>query len=271
MKKQKGITIIALVITVILLIIVTAITINAIVGDDGLINVAEETKEQTSQTRDETQSKLNEIYDTTRTQGNVDSRIAEYANKLNRFKSSISGALTAAGVETSAEETPEQMAEKILGLASSGTEGEGMTNAELAASIGLTADKIVSGNTILGIAGTGGADAISISEAELGYYEDLNQSTSAANVTDTFTVPSGWKKYRIEITTRSGYNATVNMTSSQYGNKTLTRTSNTQVSGNSDGGASDHKIVINSDKSGTITVKGNQRLWYLSMRVCMVK
>ena len=67
-KNNLGVTIVVLVITVILLIIITAITINALVGDDGLIKTAEQTKEDVEKTKVDTQSRLNEIYDTARTE-----------------------------------------------------------------------------------------------------------------------------------------------------------------------------------------------------------
>ena len=46
-KKQKGITLIALVITVIVLLILAAVTINALSGDNGILKRATEAKQKT--------------------------------------------------------------------------------------------------------------------------------------------------------------------------------------------------------------------------------
>ena len=45
MKKQKGITLIALVVTIVVLIILATVSINAVVGENGLIRKAEQAKE----------------------------------------------------------------------------------------------------------------------------------------------------------------------------------------------------------------------------------
>ena len=47
MKKQKGITLIALVITIIVLLILAGVAISAIVSDDGIINKADSAKKET--------------------------------------------------------------------------------------------------------------------------------------------------------------------------------------------------------------------------------
>ena len=47
MKNQKGITLLALVITIIVLLILAGITISAITGDNGIIGNAEQAKEET--------------------------------------------------------------------------------------------------------------------------------------------------------------------------------------------------------------------------------
>ena len=52
-KKQKGITLIALVITVIVLLILAAVTINALSGDNGILKRASEAKTKTIEAQDE--------------------------------------------------------------------------------------------------------------------------------------------------------------------------------------------------------------------------
>ncbi|MFR5190657.1 MAG: prepilin-type N-terminal cleavage/methylation domain-containing protein, partial [Clostridia bacterium] len=45
MKKEKGVTLVALVITMIILIILAGISINTLVGDDGIITKAKQAKQ----------------------------------------------------------------------------------------------------------------------------------------------------------------------------------------------------------------------------------
>ena len=52
-NKQKGITLIALVVTIIVLIILAGVSINMLVGDNGIITQAQMAKEETEQTRKE--------------------------------------------------------------------------------------------------------------------------------------------------------------------------------------------------------------------------
>ena len=59
-KKEKGITLIALVITIIVLLILAGVTISALSGDNGILTRAKEAKEKTEQAqKDEEQTLLN--------------------------------------------------------------------------------------------------------------------------------------------------------------------------------------------------------------------
>lgn len=60
-KGEKGITLIALVITVIILIILATVTINVVLGEDGLISRAQEAKQLTEQATIKEQQELNGI------------------------------------------------------------------------------------------------------------------------------------------------------------------------------------------------------------------
>lgn len=62
-KKQKGITLIALVITIIILIILATVTINVVLGEGGLIDRAKLAKEMTEQAIVDEQKELNGIMD----------------------------------------------------------------------------------------------------------------------------------------------------------------------------------------------------------------
>ena len=57
-KKQKGITLIALVITIIVLLILAAVTINALSGDNGILRRAREAKEKTGASQEEESVKV---------------------------------------------------------------------------------------------------------------------------------------------------------------------------------------------------------------------
>ena len=115
MKKEKGVTIVALVVTVILLIIITGITINAIVGDDGLIKTAEQTKEKDKKTKVDTESRLNEIYDTARTERIIKDYSAD--RELDRYKEIIVNAVKEkTGQEISPDISPEELATIIIDI-----------------------------------------------------------------------------------------------------------------------------------------------------------
>lgn len=62
MKEKKGITLVSLVVTIIILIILAGVSINAIVGTDGLITIAKRAKENIEFAQIEEQAHLNELY-----------------------------------------------------------------------------------------------------------------------------------------------------------------------------------------------------------------
>ena len=96
-KNNSGITLIVLIITLIMLIILTAIAINAVVGDDGIISMAEETKEQAINEGEQALDRLNQIYDKTRSQTVVRNYDAEL--ELERYRTTIAETLRNLGAE----------------------------------------------------------------------------------------------------------------------------------------------------------------------------
>lgn len=80
MRKQRGITLIALVVTIIVLIILAGVSINLLVGQDGLISRAKLAKEQYENAAQDEQNKLNELY--ARLQGNWSEGEEEENNQL---------------------------------------------------------------------------------------------------------------------------------------------------------------------------------------------
>ena len=61
-KNNKGISLIALVVTIIVLIILSGISVSVLTGDNGLINKAREEKTEVNEIVDTTQDNLNELY-----------------------------------------------------------------------------------------------------------------------------------------------------------------------------------------------------------------
>ena len=68
MKKESGITIISLVVTIIILIILAGISINLTIGEDGLITKAKQAKENIELAQIEEQVHLNELYSSLETE-----------------------------------------------------------------------------------------------------------------------------------------------------------------------------------------------------------
>lgn len=60
MKNQRGITLVALVVTIIVLIILAGISVKLVLGDNGIIAIAKKAKENTELAKDEQNTKLNE-------------------------------------------------------------------------------------------------------------------------------------------------------------------------------------------------------------------
>ena len=63
MKRNKGITMISLVVTIIVLIILAGVSMNMVVGDNGIITQAQRAKENTELARIEEEQQLNSLYE----------------------------------------------------------------------------------------------------------------------------------------------------------------------------------------------------------------
>ena len=62
MRKQRGITLIALVVTIIILIILAGVSINLVLGENGIVNKAQKAKENMELAQIEEEKELNELY-----------------------------------------------------------------------------------------------------------------------------------------------------------------------------------------------------------------
>ena len=120
MKNQKGITLVSLVITIIVLIILAGISINILLGDNGIITKAQQAKENTILAQEEELKNLNELYSqlnyigySNGSTGDIDN---EAIQKLEAFKKTIAEAITEQGIETQETDSAEVMAENIKKL-----------------------------------------------------------------------------------------------------------------------------------------------------------
>ena len=117
MKSQKGITLVSLVVTIIVLIILAGVSINILLGNEGIITKARQAKENTILAQEEESrqlntllSQLNQIDEST---GNTGGTGGDTDEEFTNFKRIIATALTNEGVTTSENDTAEVMAENI--------------------------------------------------------------------------------------------------------------------------------------------------------------
>ena len=118
MKNEKGVTLVALVVTIIVLIILAGISINLVLGDNGIITIAKKAKENTELARVKEETELNELY-TQLESSSTDSVGTNYdaIAKLTEFKTAIANAIDEAGgvrPDTAAETTV--FADNIKGI-----------------------------------------------------------------------------------------------------------------------------------------------------------
>lgn len=108
---NRGITLVSLVVTIIVLIILAGISINMILGKNGIITIAKLAKENMELAQIEEQERLNELY----TQIEKEEGILgeDTIEDLIEFKKVIATAITSRGITTSETDTAEVMAKNI--------------------------------------------------------------------------------------------------------------------------------------------------------------
>ncbi len=112
--KQKGVTLIALVITIIVLIILAGVSINTLIGDNGIITKAQQAKENILLAQEEETKQLNQLYSQLNyIEGGEINGDKEAIEKLLNFKKVIATAITKEGVNTQETDTAEVMASNI--------------------------------------------------------------------------------------------------------------------------------------------------------------
>lgn len=115
MKKEQGITIISLVVTIIVLIILAGVSINLTLGNNGIITKAKQAKENMEIAQVEEQRQLNELY-TQLSEENSGSTSYDAIAKLAEFKRTIASAITDMGIQTSSDDTADTMAKNIRSI-----------------------------------------------------------------------------------------------------------------------------------------------------------
>ena len=136
MKNQKGITLVSLVVTIIILIILAGISISTLLGEKGIITKAKQAKENIEIAQKKEEEQLNTLYEQLQESnqggsleegsiGDLTNKIQELQAKFNDlqteygdFKTIISEAITEKGVETLETDTAVIMAENIRQISS---------------------------------------------------------------------------------------------------------------------------------------------------------
>ncbi|MFR2534866.1 MAG: hypothetical protein ACLTEH_02730 [Clostridia bacterium] len=115
MREKSGITLVSLVITIIILIILAGISINTLVGDNGIITKAQQAKENMILAQGDEEKQLNELYSQLNSigSGGTDTGDSQAIEKLLNFKKVIATAITNEGVATQETDAAEVMASNI--------------------------------------------------------------------------------------------------------------------------------------------------------------
>ena len=95
MRKERGITLVSLVVTIIILIILAGVSINLTLGENGIITKSKQAKEKTEQAKLNEEVALNELYMQIETEGGSISY--DSIAKLTEFKKAIADYIEEAG------------------------------------------------------------------------------------------------------------------------------------------------------------------------------
>ena len=195
MRKEQGITLISLVVTIIVLIILAGVSINLILGQDGIITKAREAKQNMELAAYEEQEQLNELY--SQMLGESSGGFSNDAiTKLVEFKREIASAISDMGIVTAENADATTMANNIKSISGASS-----------------ADKVSYNNTNSGLVSTNLQGAVDELDTELETeISSLNNSLNGmlhqeiieftANFDETFHVADGY----VDVS-REGYTA----------------------------------------------------------------
>jgi len=118
-KQSKGITLVSLVVTIIILIILAGVSINAILGENGIITIAKQAKENMQKVQTDEQGQLNELYtqieEEGRTSGGISyDTIVELEKQITTLEKEKSELETQVADLTAKQSTGTATAEQVL-------------------------------------------------------------------------------------------------------------------------------------------------------------
>ena len=186
MKNQKGITLVALVVTIIVLIILAGISINLTLGDNGIITTAQKAKENMELAKVEEERELNELYTQLETEESSSGNLPyESIVKLTEFKTAIASAIEEAGgikPDTSAEISV--FANNIKGIVKEVTKNATATASDIAK--GKTA--WVNGELITGMRNSNYEIELATSKGNTGYKVSSDAITIERDINNAIVV-----------------------------------------------------------------------------------
>jgi len=131
--KNKGITLVSLVVTIIILIILAGVSINLTVGEDGIITMAKRAKENMEIAQIEEETKLNELYAQMESEGIWGELDYDAISKLNDFKKAIADYIEeAGGIKPEYTAEVEEFGESIKGIVKEVTKNATATKEDIA-------------------------------------------------------------------------------------------------------------------------------------------
>ena len=170
LKKNQAITLVSLVVTIIILIILAGVSINLILGKNGIITIAKQAKENTELAKIEEETALNELYMQIEAEGGTSGDISYDAiTKLVEFKREIASAISDMGVTTLEDADATTMASNIRSISGASS-----------------ADKISYDNTNSGLTSTnvqGAIDEVNNNLMNIGKFEQIGQITGSNTIT----------------------------------------------------------------------------------------